>query len=101
MAFNPSDDIEIHGSDLTGADVKRLSSSKWRTFDVMKDGEWRTFDRITAEILRRTGENDRPSTVERMVRYLRDLEGWTVEKQRDGDGGVWEYRLVQEGAVDV
>lgn len=70
----------------TAKDASDLSASKKRVLDLMRDNRWHT----ATEIL----EIAEGTEGLRRLRELRDY-GYTIEKRRNSESRVFEYRLEQ------
>ena len=79
-------------------DHRRLTGQIKRVFLVMRDGHWRTL----SEIEDATG--DPAASVSAQLRHLRKEKfgAHTVDKRARGDrqGGLFEYRLIVNGAPE-
>jgi hypothetical protein len=71
-------------------DFDRLQGQTRKIYNLMSDGVYRTL----AEIEAITGYPE--TSISAQLRHLRKLRfgGNTVNKQRRGNGGTWEYQLV-------
>lgn len=70
-------------------DLKRLTRQIEVIRDLMLDGEWRTLPEIAGV----TGYLS--SSISAQLRNLKKerFGGFTLEKRRRGEGGLWSYRL--------
>ena len=81
----------FYGSDYDPElDRKRLSGQMLRVFEYMRNEKWMTLYEISSSI------NEPESSVSAQMRNLRkDRNGnHTIEKQRRGQSGTWEYKLI-------
>jgi len=81
----------IQGSDYDPKlDGVRLTGQMLRVFEYMRNGKWMTLFEIADSI------NEPESSVSAQMRNLRkDRNGnHTIEKQRRGESGTWEYKLI-------
>jgi len=74
----------------TKIDFDRLQGQTRDIYNLMSDGIYRTL----GEIKNITGYPE--ASISAQLRHLRKLRfgGNTVNKQRRGDGGTWEYQLI-------
>lgn len=75
--------------DFTATEQARLQKQTEAVLKVMRDGRWRTYDQIQAEMEVYAGT---PSISARL-RQLRNELGYTVDRRRTGNRGLYEYRV--------
>ena len=76
-------------------DAWRLGRQLQAVFNVMSDGRWRSIQEAHEAVVRRNlGAGWKVTSIDRQIRYLRDLPGCDVERRYDGNG-LYRYRLVQ------
>jgi len=75
-----------------GDDRARLTASRLKVLDVMKDGAWRTLPALAVEVGLRN-----PSTAASQLRDVMASGGWGYEKRSTKTPGIYEYRLFPIG----
>lgn len=86
-----TESFHFSGSDYSPElDKERLTGQLKAIKTLIADGKWYTL----AEISHQTGAGE--ASVSAQLRNLRKPEfgGYTIEKQRRGESGLFEYRLV-------
>ena len=75
-------------------DQQRLEGQMDRVFKCLEAGDWLTL----GELGERTGDPE--ASISAQIRHLRKARfgNHIIVKQRRGEGGLWEYRLIREAA---
>ena len=88
--------VEFHGSDLQKSDVPRLGRQLRAVFDVMSDGQWWTTEAVYNIVCEMHPHTKwKMTSIDRQIRYLKDIPGCTVEIESRGDG-LFVHRLIRE-----
>lgn len=81
--------MRLYGSTLKESDKPRLNTLYSNVKAILLDGNWWTVDEVWEALNR-----PKYSSVERMVRYLRDEDNLQVfRRDRDGISGNSEYKV--------
>ena len=81
--------FRFDGATVEACDTDRLSTQMLKITSLMADGWWHTLQEIGEAV-------DAPeASVSARLRDLRKVRfgGFTVERRRRGDGGLFEYRV--------
>ena len=97
LRFAPGDAAEVPDELFDGKtydpalDGDRLRRQLGRTWEAMRDGEWYTLFELSIKTA------DPEASISARLRDLRKEKfgGYRVlRRRRDGEGGLWEYRMV-------
>ncbi len=89
--------VEFHGSNyVEERDRPRLGKQFRAVYNVMSDGGWWTAEKVHKALSVLYPKMGWPvQSIDRQMRYLKDIPSCTVEKESRGKG-LWVYRLVRE-----
>lgn len=90
--------IVFDGPSLKSSDNIRLGSQLCAVRDVMSTGFWYSLSDLVAIANARFAMKASEAGVSARIRDLRKAKfgGHTIERRRRGNGGLWEYRLVNQ-----
>ena len=80
-------------------DGNRLGRQLQAVFDAMSGGLWMTVEEVWRIVIDANPDAKwKVTSIDRQMRYLRDVEGCNLERKSEG-GGMYRYRLVREMAM--
>jgi hypothetical protein len=85
--------VQFNMADVTTRDGRRLGKQLRAVYDVMRDEQWWTADDVYRSVMaRRPLSKWKLTSIDRQIRYLRDVPGLAVDRRYVGNG-LYQYRL--------